>query len=93
MLLIYIGTTAIWCIILTIFSFSPLAKYMSNRVFNALVIVSVIPVVNTIYLITGIINHINNKQTAEERRKKFIDACNELDTLLEMFINKFKKNG
>lgn len=91
MLLIYVITLIVWAALLTCLAFSHKSQYVSNRVFNLLIITSTIPIVNTLYLASAIIGIITDKRTEEEREEAFKRACERLDILLEEIISNFKK--
>lgn len=93
MLLIYISTLVVWVILLTCLAFSPNIQYVPDRVFNLLIIVSMIPVVNTLYLASALISAVTDKRTKEEKAEAFKRNCEHLDILLEAIIDKFKNNG
>lgn len=93
MFLIYVITLIIWVILLTSLALSSKSQYVSDRVFNLMIIVSIIPIVNTLYLVSAFIGAIADKRTKEERAEAFKRSCERLDALLEVIINKFKNNG
>lgn len=93
MFLIYVGTLVIWFILLTYLSFSPKSQYVSNKVFSLLIVVSIIPIVNTLHLISALIDAATDKRTKEEKTEAFKKDCEHLDVLLEVIIDKFKNNG
>lgn len=90
---IYCATIAIWALILTAFSFSKGAQYVSNRVFNILLVLALIPVFNTIMLLSTLYTALIDKRTKEEKLEALKEQSEYLDILLEDFINKIKNNG
>lgn len=91
MFLIYVISVIVWLVLLTTLALSPKIQYVTDRVFNLLIVVSLIPLINTLYLISAFIGAVFNKRTEEERTEAFKEACEKLDTLLDITINKFKK--
>lgn len=93
MWIIYIATVIVWCLLLTGVALSSRINYMSNRVFNCLLIISTIPILNSALLIVCMCNAIFDKRSEEERIEDFKKNCEHLDALLEAIIDKLKNNG
>lgn len=93
MWIIYVATVIMWCLLLAGVALSSKIDHMSNRVFNSLLIVSTIPILNSALLIVCMCNAIFDKRSEEERIEDFKKNCEQLDALLEIIINKFRNNG
>lgn len=93
MSLIYIITVFIWAILLTSLAWSKYEKIIPIRVFNFLLIIAIIPVLNTIFIVSGIYNACTDKRSREELAADFKRNCEYLDILLESLINRIKNNG
>ena len=91
MFLIYVISVIVWLVLLTTLIFSPKIQYVTDKMFNLLIVVSFIPLINTIYLVFAFIGRVFDKRTKEERTEAFKEDCRYLDTLLNIVIDKFKK--
>lgn len=84
---IYVITILIWFTLLVVLAFSPAGESLSARVFNFIIVLAVIPVLNTICLILELLAFIRKDSWLEE----FKESCIQLDKLIDKVLSKFKK--